>query len=78
MSDSPEQVVINFVYLKILFLEHVNQKRETWIMREVTKHLIHNKNDKNFDFSNTATENYHSLNNGAASVRPHFSPHSIQ
>jgi hypothetical protein len=47
-------------------------------MTVVTTHFIHNKNVKNFNFSNKATENYHSLNNGAASVRPHFSPHSIQ
>jgi hypothetical protein len=71
-------IVVNFVYLKIIFLEHENQRWETWIMRVITKHFIHNKNVKNFHFSNKATENYHSLNNRAASVRPHFIPHSIQ
>jgi hypothetical protein len=62
MSDSSEQVVINFVYLKIIFLEHENHRGETWIMREVTKHLIHNENVKYwyFHFSNKTTENYYS------------------
>lgn len=78
VSDSSEQIVINFVYLKLMFREHVNQGWETWIVREVTKHFIHYKNVKNFHFSNKATENYQSLNNGAASVRPHLSPHFIQ
>ena len=76
------QVFINFVYLKFIFLEHENQGGETWIMIEVTKHIIHTENVKHFHFSNKATvklpSKVNSMNNGAASVRPHYSPHTVQ
>jgi hypothetical protein len=57
VSDSSEQVVINFVYLQIILLEYEKQGGETWIMIEVTKQLIHNENVRYFHFSNKTTEN---------------------
>jgi hypothetical protein len=51
-------------------------------MIEVTKHIIHTENVKHFHFSNKATvklpSKVNSMNNGAASVRPHYSPHTVQ